>query len=62
MLAVVPSLAHGARRTGNTHLLQQSLQRLIGDLATDLAAGSHADKDFLNLLSELRTSERYPRD
>lgn len=43
-----------------THLLQETLQRLVGDLAADLATGSHANEDLLDLLGELRAGERYP--
>lgn len=43
-----------------THLLQKTLQRLVRDLAADLAAGAHAHEDLLNLLRELGAGEGYP--
>lgn len=47
-------------RLWNTHLLQKTLQRLVRDLATDLAAGAHAHEDLLNLLRELGAGKGYP--
>lgn len=44
----------------NTHLLQKTLQRLVRDLAADLAAGAHAHEDLLNLLRELGAGKGYP--
>lgn len=59
---LVSEYSSEATLSSNTHLLEQSLQRLIGDFATDLAARSHAHEDLLNLRSELRAGERYPGD